>query len=192
MARTLGSDPNQVSKKGRRVLIGWVGPLNGSPTGFVGSPASQSLARDLSLSDSYELLQAFVPELQQLRQPATFEQTSVTTQQTRSEVVHSMGSLQMELVVAFTFTTKPKSPFGITMLGGMAVALIDCHNTTVPNMGEAPSGCMIAVEDRSVSNSITASGPVLPIGTRTVTMHIIVDHESKLFCRIRLQSTTQN
>ena len=55
---------------GRRVLIGWIGG---------GSPASQSLARDLSLSADYELLQAFVPELQVLRKPSTYEQHEVTS-----------------------------------------------------------------------------------------------------------------
>ena len=49
---TLGSDPNQVAVNGRRVLIGWIGG---------GSPASQSLSRDLTLSADYELLQQFVP-----------------------------------------------------------------------------------------------------------------------------------
>jgi hypothetical protein len=75
MARTLGSaDGNQVaSKSGRRVLIGWIASQAQSPY----PPASQSLARDLSLSASYELLQAFVPELQSLRQPASFEKTLV-------------------------------------------------------------------------------------------------------------------
>ena len=48
MARTLGSGANQVAGNGRRVLLGWIG----------GTPASQSLARDLSLSDQHELLQA--------------------------------------------------------------------------------------------------------------------------------------
>ena len=47
MARTLGADSDQVAKNGRRVLLGWVG----------GTPASQSLARDLTLSAEYELLQ---------------------------------------------------------------------------------------------------------------------------------------
>ena len=41
MARTLGSDANQVAVNGRRVLLGWIGG---------GESASQSLARDLSLS----------------------------------------------------------------------------------------------------------------------------------------------
>ena len=177
MARTLGSDPNQVAKKGRRVLVGWVGPLTGSPTGFVGTPASQSLSRDLSLSENYELLQQFVPEYQSLRQPETFEQTAVAPETAADEVVHPAGSLQMELVATFTFAANPKAPFGVTVLGGMAEAVVDCANATVVNRGEAPGGCMVAVADRSVAGSINASGPVMPVGARTVAMHMIVDHE---------------
>ena len=66
----------------------------------------------------------------------------------------------------------------VVALGGMAEAVIDCSNATVVNRGEAPGGCMVAVADRSVAGSINdASGPVLPVGARTVAMHMIVDHE---------------
>ena len=133
MARTLGSDPNQVAKNGRRVLVGWIG----------GTPASQSLSRDLSLSENYELLQQFVPEYQMLRQSGTFEQT--TTQETSAaEIVHSTGSLQMEVVATFTFTANPKAPFGVSVLGGTAEAMVDCSNTTITNKGEAPSVSLMA------------------------------------------------
>ena len=43
-------------------MMGWTS----SPQDGIGA-ASQSLARDLSLSSEYELLQQFVPELQGLR-----------------------------------------------------------------------------------------------------------------------------
>ena len=193
MARTLGSDPNQVAKNGRRVLVGWIG----------GTPASQSLSRDLSLSENYELLQQFVPEYQTLRQSGTFEQT--TTQETSAaEIVHSAGSLQMEVVATFTFTANPKAPLGVSILGGTAEAMVDCSNTTITNKGEAPSvsrsvshglrlflselsgaafslgaqGCMVAVADKpSAGSKKSSGGPVLPVGAKTVTMHMIVDHE---------------
>merc|ERR1719181_2539183 len=67
MARTLGSEEaDQVTKPGRRVLIGWTGP---SPLSALGNQGSaQSLPRDLSAStDGNTLLQAFSPELQVLR-----------------------------------------------------------------------------------------------------------------------------
>lgn len=99
MARTLGSDANQVAKNGRRVLLGWIGGT---------TPASQSLARDLTLSADYELLQAFVPELQVLRQPTSLETTAVAEDDNRTAVSHSsVGSLQLEVVATFSWTTTP-------------------------------------------------------------------------------------
>lgn len=184
MARTLGSDPNQVAKNGRRVLVGWIG----------GTPASQSLSRDLTLSKDYELLQQFVPEYQTLRKPATFEQTAVTATDeetaTSTAVAHSAGSLQMEVVATFSFTATPKAVFGISVLGGTAQVVVDCANTTVQNNGEAPGGCMVGVQDKSstagsdgtlaaaaAGGGKTTSGPLLPVGSKTVAVHIIVDHE---------------
>ena len=51
MCRTLGSDPDQVAVPGRRVIVCWLG----------GTPAQQSLSRDVTLSPKTELLQQFVP-----------------------------------------------------------------------------------------------------------------------------------
>lgn len=152
MARTLGSDPNQVAVNGRRVLIGWIGG---------GSPASQSLSRDLTLSADYELLQQFVPEYQVLRQPATFEETALTPE----TKLHSAGSLQLEVVATFSFTAMPTAPFGVSVLGGTAKVTIDC-TTKDP---QAPGGCMVV--------NGPSKGPVMPLGVKTVTMHIMVDHE---------------
>lgn len=68
MARTLGSEEaDQVTKPGRRVMIGWVGPVDGNPALQGRGASAQSLSRDLSLNSKRELLQAFVPELQMLR-----------------------------------------------------------------------------------------------------------------------------
>ena len=97
MARTLGSDPNQVAVNGRRVLIGWIGG---------GSPASQSLARDLSLSKRYELLQAFVPELKTLRVPGSREELESASSNDDALMVipHAAGSLRVEILATFTWT----------------------------------------------------------------------------------------
>lgn len=97
MARTLGSDPNQVAVNGRRVLIGWIGG---------GSPASQSLARDLSLSKRYELLQAFVPELKTLRVPGSREELESASSNSDASMVipHAAGSLRVEILATFTWT----------------------------------------------------------------------------------------
>ena len=131
-----------MAENGRRVLIGWVqdDPRDQDVA------ASQSLSRDLSLSDDYELLQAFVPEYQQLRQPATFEQTSVVAEADSSSrsssssssstvvTAHSVGSMQIEILATFTFTTMPTHLFGITALGGAAEIMVDCANKTIRNM----------------------------------------------------------
>ena len=69
MARTLGSEEaDQVTKPGRRVLIGWLGSTD--PLVQVLSRVqsnAQSLPRELSLAKDKSLLQRFVPELQMLR-----------------------------------------------------------------------------------------------------------------------------
>jgi hypothetical protein len=159
MARTLGSDPNQVAKNGRRVLLGWIGG---------GAPASQSLARDLTLSADYELLQAFVPELEVLRQPASLETTAIAEDDNRTTVSHTeVGSLQLEVVATFSWTTTPTAPFGVSVLGGSSKMTIDCAGKDPA----APNGCMVGVDGKM--------GPLMPIGTKSVSLHSIVDHESK-------------
>jgi len=50
------------------------------------APASQSLARDLTLSEDYELLQQFVPELQVLRLPSTACHTEVSADSAAEQV----------------------------------------------------------------------------------------------------------
>ena len=107
------------------MLVGWIG----------GTPASQSLARDLSLSPTFELLQQFVPELQSLRLPGTHAfghwkgqegthvisgsggrggSTGVNQYQYRAS-----GSMQLEVVAEFHIDPKhlPSTVFGVTVLG---------------------------------------------------------------------------
>lgn len=88
MARTLSTEPNQVATPGRRTLTGWIGTKNVKTA----APASQSLARDLTIfvpptaaatgqvgrarpgmGKGPVLLQQFVPELQSLRVPGAIE-----------------------------------------------------------------------------------------------------------------------
>jgi hypothetical protein len=80
MARTLGdlTDANQVSKNGRRVIVAWIGG---------GSVASQSLARDVSLSKESFLLQQFVPEFQSIRIPESHVTTTTATKSTAVSAV---------------------------------------------------------------------------------------------------------
>ena len=94
MARTLGSEEaDQVTKPGRRVLIGWIGPAQNRV--FSGGSA-QSLPRDLSLDPELpsRLLQRFVPELQVLRRRHT------RTAAPHSQAVISVG-LQAEFFAQF-------------------------------------------------------------------------------------------
>jgi sucrose-6-phosphate hydrolase SacC (GH32 family) len=159
MARTLGSDPNQVLVNGRKVLVGWIGG---------GSVASQSLGRDLSLSSEYELLQQFIPELQMLRQPASVEtQQFVGSVPTGSKAItHSTGSLRVEIVATFSWTgSNPTAPFGVSILDGAANLTIDCKGTNP----SAPNGCMVGTG--------RAVGPLMPLSTKTVALHAIVDHQ---------------
>lgn len=96
MARTLGSDPNQVTVPGRRVIVGWIG---GPAT------ASQSLARDLSFSPDRELLQAFVPELQSLRVAGSHTVGTGSTPPV-------LAGQQAEVLATFTFTPRGSLPAG--------------------------------------------------------------------------------
>ena len=155
MARTLGSDPNQVAVNGRRVLIGWIGG---------GSPASQSLARDLSLSPTYELLQAFVPELQMLRKPASEKVQSFVGSAGAMLLPHAAGALQAEVLATFQWTgANPTAPFGVSVLNGTQVVTIDCKGDDPA----APGGCMVVVG--------TARGPLMPLGTKSASVHVYVD-----------------
>ena len=114
MARTLGSASNQVAENGRRVLVGWIG----------GTPASQSLARDLTLSSTYELLQKFVPELQSLRLSKGTNTSS-----------------QVEIIADFWMKDLSTSRFGVNImcddktLECAANIFVDCtsSNTTTVN-----------------------------------------------------------
>jgi len=162
MARTLGSDPNQVALNGRRVLVGWIG----------GTPASQSLARDLTLSEDYELLQQFVPELQVLRIPSSYKVSTAWNQPYK-------GNMQLEVVAFFTFSTKtpPTEPFGVEILrssdGKTATRLqVDCS--------KGYTACVVGVDAGLKGH--TGFGPLLPVvdttveESVTVQLHAIVDH----------------
>ena len=149
MARTLGGDVNQVVGGGRKVLIGWIGG---------GSPASQSLARDLSLSNDYELLQQFVPELKSLRIAGSKRETS--------SGLATNGSLQMEIYATFSCFLKPTQAFGVRFSNGSTSTFelsIDCTE------GREEAPCM--------AHAANDAGPILPVGATTFSLHAIVDHQ---------------
>ena len=163
MARTLGKG-DQVTESGRRVLVGWTvdgDRCQGSEgnwlpcvAGHTELPASQGLARDLSLSSTYELLQRFVPELQTLRiphpavpvsSPSQSARTTRTRGATRTPSLghrQDPGSLQAEVLATFRFPEGPSNckacvggPLGVSILrspGGASETRLGvrCSGTT--------------------------------------------------------------
>jgi hypothetical protein len=185
MARTLGSsDANQVAVNGRRVLVGWLGGPN---------VASQSLPRDLSLSSSYELLQAFVPELMLLRKPGSHTSrpsaalpeslppSSIATRSGARDPISS-ASMQLEILASFSFdaTAPPQAPFGVEAycVGDACVRLqIDCSTAA------AAVSCTVGVNTTAMPDTHhgqMATAPLLPLlpssGSVEVTVHAILDH----------------
>ena len=140
MARTLGGQPNQVATQGRRVMVAWVGT----------SPAAQSLPRDLSLNAKGELLQAFVPELQQLRNSS------------------SLASSQLELLARYTLTPTTTGVFGVHVL-----ATPDGSERT--SIGVDLNRRMVFVDGTQQGSDVLRAGPLLGSGT-DIYMHVYVDH----------------
>jgi hypothetical protein len=182
MARTLGGDPDQVALSGRRVLIGWIGAFQWKWP----SPSAQSLARDLSLSPDYELLQQFVSELKMLRLPDTECHTATTAAGTTAAtaVVHGV-SLRTEIVASFSWTgDNPEGQFGVSILNGTAKLVVDCSKLNLQgcyvlagpygphrlDTGEGPT-CQIAENQ----GHACASGPLFPLKTKSVHLHAIID-----------------
>ena len=99
-----------------------------------------------------------------LRQKETFGSTSVAASDPRRDVEpHAKGSLQLEMLVTFSWSgAAPTHKFGVSVAGGNANVTIDC-TTKAP---DAP--CMVTTP---------ATGPLLPMGTTTVSVHAILDHE---------------
>ena len=166
MARTLGGDPNQVAVGGRKVLIGWIGG------GKYRTPASQSLARDLSLSAGYELLQTFVPELEALRGVGTH-----TTAVGRI----AAASMQLEIFATFSIPSTASLPavaaFGVDVLAAMdgssAVSLlVDCSA-----LADADADCHVVVDATGQGGKVYKAPLLYGAGDNgTVSMHAIVDH----------------
>ena len=155
MARTLGSEEaDQVSKPGRRVLIGWTGP---SPTAALGAQGSaQSLARDLSASsDGKTLLQAFVPELQVLRE------------------VHHTGPAAAGAAVAAGVQAEVLATFPADT-GGSVSVLGDDQGATVITIDTARR--LVIVNATSQGNRDVRAGPLPNTTSHVHTVHIYVDH----------------
>ena len=143
------------------MLLGWIG----SASRDIYRPASQSLARDLTLSADYELLQQFVPELTVLRMPGShtrhvFDGSGDDDGSSLPANVKIRGSQQLEVVATFSWAAsfEPSAAFGVTVLGGVANITIDC----------AKAPCQGHVNGKG--------GPIMPLKTQSVTLHAIIDH----------------
>jgi len=155
MARTLGSeDANQVTKPGRRVLIGWTGPAD--VPALHGQGSAQSLPRELSLNGKRSLLQQFAPELQSLRQNHT----------TRSDTTPVAGGWQAEVIATIPATGMPAGA-GVTVLG-------DGQNGTKITL--RPDLGLVMVDATSQGNTAIRAGPLPEPVDGTWTIHAIVDH----------------
>ena len=191
MARTLGGDPNQVAKPGRRTLVGWIGTKNVEKPG----PASQSLARDLTLFEggqpaSKVLLQQFVPELQGLRVPGSVVRLGGGTGRTVGT-----GWLRTEVVASFTVpNTGPDGRpfagrFGVRVLGSKngkssLDATVDCSERVAGNVQASTEKLFCVATCREPSKlfpapllPLVAAAPPSPNSTTTeVRLHAIIDH----------------
>ena len=174
-ARTITKDVNKVlPREARHTLSGNIE----SPWHHMHA-ASQSLARDLSLSSGFELLQQFVPELKVLRIDGS-QQTAKLPAAGGTQTLK--GALYMEVVASFSWTTTTPKPFGFTFRSGAGNVTIDC--TDKYQTGEAP--CMVAVRQETYScpiancttpPTVVVTMPVLPAGAKRVDIHSILDGE---------------
>ena len=131
MARTLGSDPNQVAVEGRRTVVAWVSAAF----------TSQSLLQDITLGSDNQLRQSFVPELQMLRTgtPLAVGKDS------------QASTLQFELVAT---VKKTSSPAGVDVLiskdgKSKASVLVDFDKE------------LVMVDATKAGNSDVRAGPLL-------------------------------
>lgn len=65
-------------------------------------------------------------------------------------------------------TSNVSAPFGVAIQGGAAKLSVDCKGTHERQAEATADGCMVGVSD--------AAGPLLPLGTKTATIHAYVDH----------------
>lgn len=147
MARTLGSDPNQVAVEGRRTVVAWVSAAF----------TSQSLLQDITLGSDNQLRQTFVPELQMLRSGSPVAVGTGTPS--------VPTTLQFELLAS---VKKGSSPAGVDVLisadgKSRASVLVDFDKE------------LVIVDATKAGNSDVRAGPLLG-STDAVTIHAYIDH----------------
>lgn len=161
MARTLGTEEaDQVSKPGRRVMIGWTGP---GLAAVSGQGSAQSLPRDLSLGPDRSLRQAFVAELQMLRD----------THFSVSPGTWVNGTLQAEILAKFSYSLETVSieDFGVSVLGERG------GNHTATHIALSPSRGLVTVDATAQGNLDIRAGPLPPATADGFwIVHAVVDH----------------
>ena len=195
MARTLGSEESdQVTKPGRRVLIGWTGPApkglyEGHPADSLGS--AQSLSRDLFMDPlSSRLVQAFAAELQTLRATSAPAEAVVAAGASVSNNL-PMGVDAIEVVASFppecgtSGTTSTRSGAGES--GQTAAAPCGFEvlaSKGVRGVGESLSVTLdfatglVLLNGTTMKNDAVRAGPIpaASASTKGWTVHAIVDH----------------
>lgn len=159
MARTLGSEEaDQVTKPGRRVLIGWTGPAD---TAAFNGGSAQSLPRDLSLDPAQpsRVLQQFVPELQMLRE----------THSSAGANIRLGVGLQAEFLASF-----PKSCGNPGMTCGLSV--LGSANGTATTISLSADQALVVVNGTQQGNRDPRAGPLPAAGESGWNMHVYVDH----------------
>jgi hypothetical protein len=148
MARTLGSDPNQVAVAGRRTVVAWVSAAF----------TSQSLLQDLTLGPDNQLRQQFVPELTSLRMGSPIIPTT--------KVSHG-ATIQCEVVARAT--SVPGAASGVSVLVSQ-----DGKSSTkiLVDFGRQ----LVMVDATEQGNDAIRAGPLLGDASKGVTIHAYVDH----------------
>ena len=162
MARTLGSEEqDQVTKPGRRVLIGWAGPadpLVALETQRGGN--AQSLPRDLSLAKDKSLRQRFVPELQMLRQKHS---------------PRNSASVQVGLQ-AEVFATLPPGCGGPSSEGQLEAQACGFRLGSFGELSmDQPRG-LVVLNLSAGNNSRVRAGPIPPASAAGYEVHMYIDH----------------
>ena len=154
MARTLGSDPNQVAKPGRRTLVGWGGAVY----------TFQTLLQDITLGRSggaVVLRQQFIPELQMLRQQG---------------LPHSVtSSQQFEVVATISWPSAPTKVF-FTVFNSVRIGVDFATELAYVDTGAASSEGELSAGSPPPPPQPIHAGPLYGEPGVAVHVHAIVDH----------------
>lgn len=182
MARTLGSeDADQVTKEGRRVLIGWTGPAPAQVYNGDNLGSAQSLPRDLFMDPhTSKLVQRFAPELKMLRKTPKPELLVCCGHAGSTEDV-STGITATELIVSFPAECAHAPPGPNDPMCGFEV-LGNGHDWSAgrPSLKFTMDTTrnLLTLNGTTLGNPDVRAGPIPPPSSSNFawTVHVIVDH----------------